>query len=454
MRNVSSSQPRVLSLSFLILTPSQLTMLDLNNMVAVPNFLCEWCNKSIHALRPYISQGLETTRPLFHYPNVEAFVRGTLEQRCHLCSIFMGVMMRHEETSDVIKFVKESEWYEGWCFQEQFLSPRSIYFGSKGIHWECRRYVLCEHLDHTNHGDIGLSLLSPRKSSFMKLMSWNNDISEPETSYMVQEFWRDVIHEYSRTHLTYSSDRLIALAGIATIFERKFRIRASFGLWLEFFLDELLWFVPFSRGSVRHHIAPSWAWASLHGSPVNKVVAFSIGDTDAECVVNCFSAKLVSLPRTTGFAPLGQSMKHENSHSFRLRGYLTRCVHYRGRGSLADGDLDPLHHEGTDDRRIFGRYYPDTSNEEKDLYCFLLKRDYQRRLNTSTPGQEGSDMAYDHCLVLAPIGGSQARFRRVGYYSEELDAHQMRCSAMDVSLSAMRTRLFVGAMEEQEIEII
>jgi hypothetical protein len=31
-----------------------------------------------------------------------------------------------------------------WYFQERLMSPRSLFFGQKGIHWECRQGLACE----------------------------------------------------------------------------------------------------------------------------------------------------------------------------------------------------------------------------------------------------------------------------------------------------------------------
>jgi len=72
------------------------------------------------------------------------------------------------------------------------------------------------------------------------------------------------------TQLAHQSDKLVALAGIASIFETKFSIHASSGLWLELFLDELLWFCnsPIEGEAVRHNLAPSWAWTSLKDFPI------------------------------------------------------------------------------------------------------------------------------------------------------------------------------------------
>src|SRR5690348_1780561 len=32
----------------------------------------------------------------------------------------------------------------GWVLQERLLSPRTVYYGQYGLHWECRRGTICE----------------------------------------------------------------------------------------------------------------------------------------------------------------------------------------------------------------------------------------------------------------------------------------------------------------------
>jgi hypothetical protein len=89
------------------------------------------------------------------------------------------------------------------------------------------------------------------------------------------QYWRDVVKDYSRLHLTFSKDRLPALAAIV---QRMLRMRKTdtyiAGLWKSSLLSDLTW-----RRSVRNSISrgcpnpekdsrlashvPSWSWASI-----------------------------------------------------------------------------------------------------------------------------------------------------------------------------------------------
>lgn len=62
-------------------------MTDNKSSVATPQLLYEWCNKVMQKLRPSFLKNHERHRLLFHYPSVDALLYGTLQQRCHVCSI-------------------------------------------------------------------------------------------------------------------------------------------------------------------------------------------------------------------------------------------------------------------------------------------------------------------------------------------------------------------------------
>jgi len=89
---------------------------------------------------------------------------------------------------------------------------------------------------------------------------------------------------------------------------------------------------------------------------------------------------MVSMPRITIFTRLKPSLSHEIGNSFCLRGYLTRCVYLVAKLRFGENfidRLDPLRC-GPEACRDSGQYYPDTKNEKKDLFCFLVRREHPR----------------------------------------------------------------------------
>jgi hypothetical protein len=89
----------------------------------------------------------------------------------------------------------------------------------------------------------------------------------------MKEDWQNVIMEYTRRRLTFSSDRLAALAGLAArVHAEHPNVEYLAGLWSDTLPQSLLWrpsllYSPekeFAR--VQPYMAPSWSWAGLTGS--------------------------------------------------------------------------------------------------------------------------------------------------------------------------------------------
>lgn len=98
-----------------------------------------------------------------------------------------------------------------------------------------------------------------------------NDNSRSRTC---RETWYALVQEYTALRLTYQSDRLPAISGLAQMHQRCHREYIC-GLWRDDFVRGLLW-RPFTylaeywKGHQRirqqKYIAPTWSWASIHGS--------------------------------------------------------------------------------------------------------------------------------------------------------------------------------------------
>ncbi|KAM3068410.1 hypothetical protein ACMFMF_009225, partial [Clarireedia jacksonii] len=86
-----------------------------------------------------------------------------------------------------------------WVFQERYLAPRTLHFCAGELVMECRQGMRCE--------CTGLDLIR-----FNPLRN-GGDIS--------YDAWLSVVEEYSRLLLTYESDRLIALMGVAEVFQKR-----------------------------------------------------------------------------------------------------------------------------------------------------------------------------------------------------------------------------------------
>ena len=121
--------------------------------------------------------------------------------------------------------------------------------------------------------------------------------------------WSRLLERYSKTTITFPTDRLIALSGLAQIMSNALEDEYIAGLWRSILPSQLLWRVGqwtpasiFDAGDVpdtalqnranpsaiRVHLAPSWSWASVEGAistsrPSRKgslvhIMPFRVGD--------------------------------------------------------------------------------------------------------------------------------------------------------------------------------
>jgi hypothetical protein len=82
------------------------------------------------------------------------------------------------------------------------------------------------------------------------------------------KLWRDLIAEYCSGRLTISSDKLIAISGIAREFHvsRKLKSEDYFaGLWAPSLERQLLWMMRSQGRRPNAYRAPSWSWAAVDG---------------------------------------------------------------------------------------------------------------------------------------------------------------------------------------------
>ena len=78
--------------------------------------------------------------------------------------------------------------------------------------------------------------------------------------------WTHLIERYSPRSMTYASDKLVALAGIAEKFGDALRTRYVAGFWEDHILEYLMWHPQSGATRTSLYRAASWSWASLDGT--------------------------------------------------------------------------------------------------------------------------------------------------------------------------------------------
>jgi len=149
-----------------------------------------------------------------------------------------------------------------WCFQERLLASRIIHYTESEIMWECQKELWCE------CQTIKLDNPSTKKLETFKLAHAAAVVStNPE---MRASSWDKVVREYSQRALTFGTDRLPGISGIAREIALPELGRYLAGLWESKFPGALLWSSvsgvidrPDVLPRPSQYSAPSWSWASI-----------------------------------------------------------------------------------------------------------------------------------------------------------------------------------------------
>lgn len=213
---------------------------------------------------------------------------------------------------------KSSSWFtRGWTFQEGLLSPRTLSYGRDQMIWDCAYHsedesghigVLDQKYDskdllhklrkkQTNRMSRAMQNLSLHTYAFLsevdnrraKLGIPSKSLST--TGYNMQESWgldpyvrwSEMVEQFSVRNLTYKTDILPALSGIAREFSMITKETYISGMWKSYLLASLLWrrqalrkiakisqyeldlqfYTHIDWKKRESYLAPSWSWASI-----------------------------------------------------------------------------------------------------------------------------------------------------------------------------------------------
>ncbi|KAK3347293.1 heterokaryon incompatibility protein-domain-containing protein [Lasiosphaeria hispida] len=218
----------------------------------------------------------------------------------------------------------------GWVFQERFLAPRMLHFGSEQMFWECREVLASEACPEHVRPDSNLirlpnlvkaitSLQSPDTAFSPEMRAASSQVlspldSGPSTSNGVVNLpppssepfdlawsvavslWENIVQEYMTKALTQGRDKLVALSGVARQYADYLCPDSRYlaGIWSHMLLPGLLW-RPVTTESVIRRIdadewrAPTWSWASVDGE-----IRFYQGDGKALVAVQEIEVEVVN----------------------------------------------------------------------------------------------------------------------------------------------------------------
>lgn len=137
-----------------------------------------------------------------------------------------------------------------WVLQERLLAPRVLHFCKDQIAWEC------PHIDAAESHPYGVSNMELKAGTVgirtrlkalipgdygLKALA----IGRTESAFAAHENWKSIVERYSKTKLTKSNDKLIALAGIAELTSKRMGDKLIYvaGMWEKYLASQLLWYV-------------------------------------------------------------------------------------------------------------------------------------------------------------------------------------------------------------------
>jgi len=209
------------------------------------------------------------------------------------------------------KLTREPLNQRAWVLQERVLSPRVLHFGRRQLFWECRQFVACEtyHQGLPNsvrgHTSIDIKrlqlgdetrddrwpakhisqippgsspsrrLLNAIRATFAPVCIQQVTMHAAMKSASVFQDWDAIVELYTASEMTVESDKLPAVAGLASSMSVVEPGEPGdgylAGLWQSslpaYFLwkttkNELSHTLPTRPGQM---IAPTWSWASIRG---------------------------------------------------------------------------------------------------------------------------------------------------------------------------------------------
>ncbi|TVY46889.1 hypothetical protein LOCC1_G002188 [Lachnellula occidentalis] len=224
----------------------------------------------------------------------------------------------------------------GWTLQEDVLSPRTLHYTSAEVVFECQRSRFAE-TDVTPQGYTDSDAMSSIKRFFLKPESGFQDpllLKYPHYMkyYQPIQRWYRLFEVYCTRLLTFESDRLAAIAGLAKEIQRQTTFSYKAGIWLENMHHGLLWAVNGRGGTPDKFRAPSWSWAALDmnfywGTSTNpdfQLYTQSLWNSDSHSggVVEILDCDI----QTGNGDPFGEVMNGQ----LRLRGLVLPLSEWRG----------------------------------------------------------------------------------------------------------------------------
>ncbi|KAI9774693.1 MAG: hypothetical protein M1840_002942 [Geoglossum simile] len=152
-----------------------------------------------------------------------------------------------------------------WTLQESILSIRVLHFREDQMMVECSQGITGE------NGHQYESTNTVRTLPLLSHFTGGHTVNIKEHRRRLHSAWSRTINNFTMRNLTYETDKLPAIAGLANEIQRLTGDKYLTGLWKSCLSRQLLWYgVGLSKPSTPR--APSWSWAALNGKTIYSKV--------------------------------------------------------------------------------------------------------------------------------------------------------------------------------------
>ncbi|KAL7936146.1 heterokaryon incompatibility domain-containing protein [Trichoderma chlorosporum] len=229
-----------------------------------------------------------------------------------------------------------------WVYQERLLSPRIVYFTRYEVAFECagnnrEKICECEHIPGGiwGGGSNGAGGGRGEHTDFRKLYHFEglhtSNVAE------IKKYWHQIVEEYSGLRISFTSDRLPALSGVARQYGTTHSAdlgRYVAGMWENCFPSELLWYCASRKTHDRPdtYCGPTWSWISTGNITSYATGCPRVYPEDLEVLNISFNLngpdKYASISDATmdvrGYLARGTLIEVHNAHSD------TSSIHFEG----------------------------------------------------------------------------------------------------------------------------
>ena len=336
--------------------------------------------------------------------------------------------------------------YRGWVIQERYLSPRILHFGARQLYWECATSQRCESSLKGLNKWVN-TYDATKSSSLRERLSWGVKKQDGQSSSSL-DHWVVAVDRFSRSEITFPSDKLVALSGLARTLHDESLGSYMGGLWSEDIIHQLTWEVKGDRQRERpkDYRCPSWSWASIDSRVTSvyfkkwaslasllEVATIPESDDDFGPLIGGHLKLLCQLICVEVSDPTG---KYEALVDFPLE----RCL--SGRGLIMD-DINPL------DEEVIPFEVPPLSNRRLRLVRSLEVWQPNHLLIAPMAIRQGNCWHPIRSLALKPThrymkGGV---FKRVGVFDTDEDNEVLQKIDQNLPESLCGTRQENGRYE-------